>query len=117
MRRIYTSCRRVRIEILTCSLVGALCEDLWCSESRGSSSWSHLWLSLLIKTKLEDLEGHSSKKGKETSVYLCVQRLPGEADIAHTVSHVAVTGEALLYAPLRFLTAALGPGQQEAPAH
>lgn len=48
---------------------------------------------------------------------VCVQRLPGEADVAHTVSHVAVTGEALLDDPLRFVTAALGPGQQEAPAH
>lgn len=48
---------------------------------------------------------------------MCVRKgVPGEADIAHTVSHVAVTGEAVLYAPLRCLTAALGPGQQEAPA-
>lgn len=48
---------------------------------------------------------------------MCVRKgVPGEADVAHTVSHVAVTGEAVLCAPLRGLTAALGPGQQEAPA-
>lgn len=56
------------------------------------------------------------EEGKE-QVCVCVCKgVPGEADIAHTVSHVAVTGEAVLYAPLRCLTAALGPGQWEAPA-
>lgn len=54
---------------------------------------------------------------EKTQVCECVYRLPGQADVAHTVSHVAVTGEALLYAPLGFLTAALGPGRQETPAH
>lgn len=31
--------------------------------------------------------------------------IPGQADVAHTVGHVTVTGEALLYSPLRLLTA------------
>lgn len=42
--------------------------------------------------------------------------LPGHADVAHAVSQVAVTGEALLDGPLRFLTAALSPDRQRAPA-
>lgn len=42
--------------------------------------------------------------------------LPGHADVADMVSQVAVTGEALLYCPLRFLTAALSPDRQGTPA-
>lgn len=42
--------------------------------------------------------------------------LPGHADVAHAVSQVAVTGEALLDGPLRFLTAALSPDGQQAAA-
>lgn len=51
------------------------------------------------------------------SILLLFFLLPGHADIADTVSQVAVTGEALLYGPLRFLTGALGPDSgQRAPA-
>lgn len=105
----HTPCRKVQVEILTGSLVGALCENFWCSESRSSCSGSHLWLSSFNKAKLKQLEGHRFKNKEKKCVCACVQRIPGEADIAHPVSHVAVTGEALLYASLRFLTAALGP--------
>lgn len=42
--------------------------------------------------------------------------IPGHADVAHAVSQVAVTGEALLDSPLRFLTAALSPDRQRATA-
>lgn len=48
--------------------------------------------------------------------WLLITVLPGHADVADTVSQAAVTGEALLYGPLRFLTAALGPDRQRAPA-
>lgn len=54
---------------------------------------------------------------RENERCACVYRLPGQADVADTVSRVAAAGEALLYTPLGFLTAALGPGRQEAPAH
>lgn len=70
-------------------------------------------MAFFINTKLKEFEGQI----KKVCVCVCVQRLPGEADIAHTVSHVAVTGEALLDTPLRFLIAALDPGQQKAPTH
>lgn len=108
----------MRGQILTCSLVGALCEDFWCSESRSSSSGSHLLFSLFIKKKnnIKGVGMMQIKKEKKTQLCECVYRLPGQADVAHTVSHVAATGEALLYAPLGFLTAALGPGRREAPA-
>lgn len=42
--------------------------------------------------------------------------IPGQADVADTVSLVAVTGEALMYSPLWFLTAALAPDRQWSPA-
>lgn len=43
---------------------------------------------------------------------MCVVLLPGHADVADTVSKVAVTCKALLYGPLRFLTTTLCPGRQ-----
>lgn len=67
VRRIYITCRRVRVEILTCSLVGALCEDFWCSESRSSCSWSHLWLSSLTQN------WRSSKDRSKKCVCVCVR--------------------------------------------
>lgn len=42
--------------------------------------------------------------------------LPGHAHVADTVSQIAGTGVALQYGPLRFLTAALRPDRQRAPA-
>lgn len=43
--------------------------------------------------------------------------LPRQADVTHTVSQVTVTSEALLYGPVKFLTAALGPDRHRTPAH
>lgn len=41
--------------------------------------------------------------------------LPGHADVADAVSLIAVTGEALLYGPVRPLTAALSADRKWAP--
>lgn len=72
LKEMYVTGRRTSVALLTCSLVGALCEDLWCSESWSSCPGSHLWLSSFIKRKLEELEGHRWKKEKNKCV--CAQR-------------------------------------------
>lgn len=50
---------------------------------------------------------------------MCCQEkhLPGHADVADAVSLIAVTGEALLYSPVRPLTAALSVDRKWAPVH
>lgn len=97
----------------TCSLVGALGENLRSSEAWGSCSGSVLLLSLLNRCNTKQNEYQESQCDPacgETD-------LPGHADIADLVSLIAAAGEALLNGPLWPVAAALSASRKLAPVH
>lgn len=97
----------------TCSLIGALGENLRGSEAWSSCSGSVLLLSLLNRCSTkqdENQESENDPAGEEAD-------LPGHADIADLVSLIAAAGEALLNGPLRPVAAALSASRKWAPVH
>lgn len=61
------------------------------------------------------MKGFCAFSNKEGASVL-LRLIPGHADVADVVGHVAGAGEALLYIPLGLLAAALAPGGQGASA-